>query len=408
MGIKLIVEVMDHAPPELTAMEWKALVILAEDANDATRKVWHGIESEHLLARLGISAGRWANLRVSMVRKGVLEQTRKAHRGSRAEFRIARLAKATQASLEPEEIVGELDAESAAAVDWVTEPVTQSDPVALADVLESLTGTVTQSEPPVPDESESFTEPVNHSPAMPHGTCEASDAMHHGSDPEYITEPVRLSAVMGHGFRDERFTETVTPTPQEPPLLKPPPPPLRWRAAPLMTTVPPATAEEEEEDLIGQTPESAGRPAEPATLDEARALVAALPKVMRPGPKHVPELAAALGPFLVGGWSVTALAARLAESASPNIRVPVKYLLTCLEHIDPDAAAVPRAYCERHPATFAAACGTCRSESAVQPDAPHADGVPGIEAFRRAREARRGVGHESHRQGEGAHAPAAG
>lgn len=38
MGIKLIVEVLDHAPPELTPAERLLLVVLAEQCNDTTRE----------------------------------------------------------------------------------------------------------------------------------------------------------------------------------------------------------------------------------------------------------------------------------------------------------------------------------------------------------------------------------
>ncbi|MGC1211271.1 MAG: helix-turn-helix domain-containing protein [Micromonospora sp.] len=44
MGIRLVVEVLDHAPPELTAAERLLLVVIAESANDATREGWPGME----------------------------------------------------------------------------------------------------------------------------------------------------------------------------------------------------------------------------------------------------------------------------------------------------------------------------------------------------------------------------
>lgn len=54
MGIKLYVEVLDHAPAELTSNERLLLLVLAEKANDQTRKaVWPN--PDRLLHRLGMS-----------------------------------------------------------------------------------------------------------------------------------------------------------------------------------------------------------------------------------------------------------------------------------------------------------------------------------------------------------------
>jgi hypothetical protein len=44
MGIRLIVEILDHAPAELTSAERLVLLAIAEDANDATRRGWPPIE----------------------------------------------------------------------------------------------------------------------------------------------------------------------------------------------------------------------------------------------------------------------------------------------------------------------------------------------------------------------------
>lgn len=43
MGIKLIVEVLDHAPKDLTAAELLVLIAIAEEANDLTREAWPGM-----------------------------------------------------------------------------------------------------------------------------------------------------------------------------------------------------------------------------------------------------------------------------------------------------------------------------------------------------------------------------
>src|SRR5213595_3760641 len=52
MGIRLFVEVLDHAPAELTAAERLVLVVLAENARDATREAYPG--RDVLLRRTGL------------------------------------------------------------------------------------------------------------------------------------------------------------------------------------------------------------------------------------------------------------------------------------------------------------------------------------------------------------------
>jgi hypothetical protein len=56
MGIRLIVEVLDHAPAELTAQQRLLLLALAETARDETRTCWPGMEM--LTRRTGLSDRR--------------------------------------------------------------------------------------------------------------------------------------------------------------------------------------------------------------------------------------------------------------------------------------------------------------------------------------------------------------
>lgn len=44
MGVRLLVEVLDHAPADLTPAERLVLAVLAEDARDETRKCWPGMD----------------------------------------------------------------------------------------------------------------------------------------------------------------------------------------------------------------------------------------------------------------------------------------------------------------------------------------------------------------------------
>ena len=53
MGIRLVVEVLDHAPADLTRAERLLLVAIAEEANDTTREAWPGMA--RLRRRLGLA-----------------------------------------------------------------------------------------------------------------------------------------------------------------------------------------------------------------------------------------------------------------------------------------------------------------------------------------------------------------
>ncbi|MFI7129321.1 hypothetical protein ACIBQ1_26720 [Nonomuraea sp. NPDC050153] len=46
MGIALTVEAMKHAPDTLTHRGHKVLIVIAENARDATRQAWPGIDSD--------------------------------------------------------------------------------------------------------------------------------------------------------------------------------------------------------------------------------------------------------------------------------------------------------------------------------------------------------------------------
>lgn len=88
MGIKLIVEIMDWVADRLTATEWKAMVILAEDANDAKRLTWSSVNDPKITGRIGLSPEAWTNLRGVLVRKGVLEVAVPGKRGQVAKYRF--------------------------------------------------------------------------------------------------------------------------------------------------------------------------------------------------------------------------------------------------------------------------------------------------------------------------------
>lgn len=87
MGIKLINEIMDHAP-RMTATEWKAMIILAEDANDGTRQTWSIVTGEKIMRRMDLSPAAATNLRSVLVRKGLLEVSVAGRRGRAAKYRF--------------------------------------------------------------------------------------------------------------------------------------------------------------------------------------------------------------------------------------------------------------------------------------------------------------------------------
>ncbi|MFJ5923882.1 hypothetical protein ACIQF6_14920 [Kitasatospora sp. NPDC092948] len=90
MGIRLIVEVMDHAPSTLTHREAWVLAVLAEDANDGTRTCWPGIEDDpDTVRRMRIPSrsSRYDVLK-ALKSKGALEAVEAGRRGRRAVYRI--------------------------------------------------------------------------------------------------------------------------------------------------------------------------------------------------------------------------------------------------------------------------------------------------------------------------------
>lgn len=96
MSIRLIVEVMDNAPPQIGHTEWRLLVVLAEQANDKTRLCWPDLDL--LTRRVGVSASgiRQAMLKLAALGLEVRVSSRTdkngdpvfAHRGSQRTYRI--------------------------------------------------------------------------------------------------------------------------------------------------------------------------------------------------------------------------------------------------------------------------------------------------------------------------------
>lgn len=97
MGIRLFVEVLDHAPDALTWRERYALAVLAENANDRTRECWPGIEDDPTIAHRMRLPGRSSRYDVlaALRKKGALKTVTSGHRGRRAVYLIPELGPGT-------------------------------------------------------------------------------------------------------------------------------------------------------------------------------------------------------------------------------------------------------------------------------------------------------------------------
>lgn len=98
MAIELILEVLRHAPSDLTPQERLAAVVFAEDArvwgpgNRLDRKIFTPLDDEKYQVFIGVSsADKVKKLAQSLARKGVLESVTRGQKGQVAEYRIARL-----------------------------------------------------------------------------------------------------------------------------------------------------------------------------------------------------------------------------------------------------------------------------------------------------------------------------
>lgn len=75
MGVRLIVEVLDHwQDAGLTAGERDDLIVLAENANDGTRLTWGPVHEPYILKRANKSGASWKNAVSKLLRKKVLTQ----------------------------------------------------------------------------------------------------------------------------------------------------------------------------------------------------------------------------------------------------------------------------------------------------------------------------------------------
>ncbi|MFI6789786.1 helix-turn-helix domain-containing protein [Nonomuraea sp. NPDC050383] len=109
MSIHLIVEVLDHAPATLTYRELFLLIVFAEQARDATRECWPGVEDDpRFLHRARLSRSqRYAAIN-SLISKGVLKRVTGGRKYRRATFRNREMAP-PDASTSAAEHAGDID-----------------------------------------------------------------------------------------------------------------------------------------------------------------------------------------------------------------------------------------------------------------------------------------------------------
>jgi hypothetical protein len=89
MGIKLVEEVMDWCPDDVTPAQRWCLTVLARDANDSTRETWHGPEHPEILRRVRMTPKRWEATRSALLKRGLIEAISGGYRGKTVRYRIA-------------------------------------------------------------------------------------------------------------------------------------------------------------------------------------------------------------------------------------------------------------------------------------------------------------------------------
>ena len=97
MGIKLMVEVMDHAPKSLTWREHSIMLVLAENFNDGTRRGWPQYdgaseESARFRARTRCSRGQFYDVLGDLVKKKLIKIEVRGQKGRCAVYSMPRLA----------------------------------------------------------------------------------------------------------------------------------------------------------------------------------------------------------------------------------------------------------------------------------------------------------------------------
>lgn len=86
MGIRLIVEVLDHAPSTLSHRERLLAVALAEDANDDTRLTWGSVQSPAVRRRAHLSRTQLYEVLKALIAAGVLKKVGAGQKNATAKY----------------------------------------------------------------------------------------------------------------------------------------------------------------------------------------------------------------------------------------------------------------------------------------------------------------------------------
>lgn len=88
MGIRLVVEVLDHAPATLSHRERMLLVVLAEEARDETRLTWNSVQSPQNLRRAKLSRTQLYEVLKELLAQGAIEKVSAGQKNGVAKYRI--------------------------------------------------------------------------------------------------------------------------------------------------------------------------------------------------------------------------------------------------------------------------------------------------------------------------------
>ncbi|MFI2612073.1 hypothetical protein [Kitasatospora sp. NPDC018619] len=96
MGIRLIVEVLRHAPETLTHREKLLLVVLAEDANDDTRLTWSSIEDPKILDGAKVNRAQLYDVIKKLIAKNTLAKVTAGQRHAAAKYKVLNLVQSQE------------------------------------------------------------------------------------------------------------------------------------------------------------------------------------------------------------------------------------------------------------------------------------------------------------------------
>lgn len=96
MGIRLVVEVLRHAPTTLTHREKLLLVALAEDARDETRRTWNSVEAAHILTGAKLSRAELYAVLKRLIAKDVIKRVSAGQRNGVAKYELLPLSQCQQ------------------------------------------------------------------------------------------------------------------------------------------------------------------------------------------------------------------------------------------------------------------------------------------------------------------------